>query len=101
MFTHICYKIAIKFIQFVDADVTSSSKSYESSNGYFIITAGNVLPSNGNYRVAVYSYGYKNKEEIEVIISSEETDYKKRQQVTLFGNGVQNIDFEVRILTFI
>lgn len=105
LFTHTFHKIAIRhsdnYISVSDDDdVPSYSKSYESSNGYFIITAGNVLPSSGNYRVAVYSYGYEKREEIEVIIASTDTDYKKIERVTLFGTRVQNVDFEVRNLKF-
>ena len=87
------------FFKFLDDDDTPTyTKSFDSSNGYFVLVAGNVLPSRGNYRVAIYSFGYEKKnDEIEIIIASTDTDYKKRDRVILSGTRVQNVDFEVRI----
>ena len=80
-------------------DSPSPTRFQESSNGYFTIVAGNVLPSSGKYRVAVYCNGYKRKEEIEIAIASTDTDYKKVDRVTLLGTKVQNVDFEASFLS--
>lgn len=71
---------------------------YESSNGYFLIVAGNILPSNGTYRVAIYSYGYeKEEQQISIDITSANKNNMMSEQITLNGTKVQNVDFEVRI----
>ena len=67
-----------------DGDIPSNSKPYD-------------LPLIGHYRVAVHSWGYEKKEEIELILSSKDAKYEKIERVTLVGTGVQNVDFEVRI----
>ncbi|CAH1734421.1 unnamed protein product [Chironomus riparius] len=79
-----------------DDDVPTYSQSFGSSNGYFVLVAGNVLPSIGNFRVAVYSYGYeKKKDEIEIVIKSTEEDFEMKERVTLSGTKVQNVDFKI------
>ncbi|XP_070505072.1 CD109 antigen-like isoform X2 [Chironomus tepperi] len=79
-----------------DDDDVPSSSTYDSSNGFFTIVAGNIFPSNGKFRVGVYSFGYEKKEEIEISISSKDTDYEKKERVMLFGTRVQNVDFEIK-----
>ena len=73
------------------------------SEGTFTIAAGTLLKYQQPYRVAVAYQGYKYDKVLQIGIKEVESNsssYENFKNVTLRGDGLQNIDFDVSIHYF-
>lgn len=71
--------------------------------GTFTIAAGTLLKYHQNYRVSVAYQGYKQDKVLQIGIKEVENNassYEIFKNVTLRGDGIQNVDFDVSMLYF-
>ena len=67
-------------------------------DGFFTIVGSNLLKYQKSYRVSVVYQGYKNDKTLQIGVKNTEknsANYENLQNVTLSGDGVQNVDFVV------
>lgn len=86
-------KIILIFAIFLNQNVNCDRK------GFFTVVGSNVIKVNKPYRVSVTYQGYLEEQVLQIGIEKYHEDDQSAvlQNVTLIGDGVQDIDFNVSI----
>jgi hypothetical protein len=85
-------------LSFLFISLTSNFVINCDSEGTFTIAAGNLIKFHQPYRVSVAYRGYQVDKVLQIGIkevNSETSNYENFKNVTLKGDGLQNIDFDV------
>ena len=67
-------------------------------DGFFTVVGSNLLKYQKSYRVSVAYQGYKDDKTLQIGVKNTDkntANYENLQNVTLSGDGVQNVDFDV------